>query len=269
MQILRGRGFQDCRGIDQANGVFRRPLLDVSRSDLRQYLTINSLPWREDPSNATAGYVRNSIRLQQLPAIQKREDINRWLAVRGEAARRHWQCAESWVQKLCRSEPENICALDVVDLPEPMLCAVVSRWAVYRKVHLGRSHLLQLARGNCRVALGQGWLERIGTKIWLLTAGDLKKITTPHDAVFSPDQQFSACLLDKSEKVINVSVERGYPAAGKFPGSGPHEAKKLFRRMGIPALIRSHCLWFLAPQTNRVVVEYGGRLEGESVFLLP
>ena len=52
-------------------GVLIRPLLSVSRKQLRQVLAIRNLKYVEDPSNQDPCYRRNFIRLQFLPALAR------------------------------------------------------------------------------------------------------------------------------------------------------------------------------------------------------
>lgn len=67
--VLRGRG---AAGIAQVRGIFVRPLLDVSRADLRAWLTERGLAWREDPTNADVRFERNWVRHELMPALARR-----------------------------------------------------------------------------------------------------------------------------------------------------------------------------------------------------
>ena len=50
---------------------FLRPLLQVSRLDIRQWLTDAGVAWVEDPTNADIAFTRNHIRQQLLPALER------------------------------------------------------------------------------------------------------------------------------------------------------------------------------------------------------
>lgn len=50
---------------------FHRPLLQVPGAELRAWLGGQGADWIEDPSNADAGYVRNGIRAELLPVLQR------------------------------------------------------------------------------------------------------------------------------------------------------------------------------------------------------
>lgn len=69
-RFLRGSGTAGLSGIRPAtpSGVIR-PLLDVSRSEVEQFLHEREIPWREDSSNASLQFARNRIRHGLLPLL--------------------------------------------------------------------------------------------------------------------------------------------------------------------------------------------------------
>ena len=48
-----------------------RPLLDISRADVASYARLRAIPYVEDPTNADRNYLRNRLRLDLLPAIER------------------------------------------------------------------------------------------------------------------------------------------------------------------------------------------------------
>lgn len=71
MRLLRGSGMTGLSGMAYRNGRgYIRPLLDISRSEIEQYLRSYSLEWREDASNVDISYLRNRIRHQLLPLLE-------------------------------------------------------------------------------------------------------------------------------------------------------------------------------------------------------
>lgn len=70
LRLLRGTGPTGLRGILPATRAgLVRPLLALSRSAIRSYLTENHLPWREDASNASPRFLRNRVRAELLPLL--------------------------------------------------------------------------------------------------------------------------------------------------------------------------------------------------------
>jgi tRNA(Ile)-lysidine synthase len=64
MSGLSGMAYRNERG-------YVRPLLDVSRVEIEQYLCERGLHWREDASNSDTAFLRNRIRHQLLPLLEE------------------------------------------------------------------------------------------------------------------------------------------------------------------------------------------------------
>ncbi len=76
LRALRGAGvdglaaMQELRGFDP--GMLWRPLLHLPRAALEQYAAQQQLRWIDDPSNDSADFDRNFLRLQVLPLLRQR-----------------------------------------------------------------------------------------------------------------------------------------------------------------------------------------------------
>ena len=71
INLLRGAGLNGLKGMKPQNGVIIRPLLWVSREQIRKYAVENQILWREDHTNAESVYLRNKIRNQLLPVFDE------------------------------------------------------------------------------------------------------------------------------------------------------------------------------------------------------
>jgi tRNA(Ile)-lysidine synthase len=71
LRLLRGSGPRGLAGILPRAGRVVRPLLDVSRADLRAYVAARSLAFRDDASNADVRIPRNRIRHELLPYLER------------------------------------------------------------------------------------------------------------------------------------------------------------------------------------------------------
>jgi tRNA(Ile)-lysidine synthase len=70
--LLRGSGTQGLRGIPIVReGRIIRPLLQVGRGEILEYLASRALRYRDDVSNASPTYRRNRIRHELLPRLQE------------------------------------------------------------------------------------------------------------------------------------------------------------------------------------------------------
>lgn len=76
LQLLRGAGPKGLAAMPESSvlghGHLVRPLLDISRAELRTYADQQSLRWIEDPSNAQLDYDRNFLRHSILPLLKQR-----------------------------------------------------------------------------------------------------------------------------------------------------------------------------------------------------
>ncbi|WP_378955344.1 tRNA lysidine(34) synthetase TilS [Pelosinus sp. sgz500959] len=75
INILRGAGSTGIRGIQPINGDLIRPLLSVSRADISDYCQQEKLEPRFDSSNLKMNYLRNRIRINLLPELEKQYNI--------------------------------------------------------------------------------------------------------------------------------------------------------------------------------------------------
>lgn len=78
MRLIRGSGPQGLAGIPPVRRLggasgpqIIRPLINVWRTDIMRYLRANNLKYREDETNESPEYLRNRIRLELLPKLEK------------------------------------------------------------------------------------------------------------------------------------------------------------------------------------------------------
>lgn len=72
LHLLRGSGLRGLRGmLPLKEGRLVRPLLGVGREDIEGYAKAHKLSFLEDPSNRDLRYLRNRIRWQLLPLLQR------------------------------------------------------------------------------------------------------------------------------------------------------------------------------------------------------
>lgn len=71
LKLLRGARLDACHGMKPKRGFLVRPLLHVPRAELIAYAKTHELPWRDDASNLDRTYLRNQIRLDILPNMDR------------------------------------------------------------------------------------------------------------------------------------------------------------------------------------------------------
>ncbi|MFV1970504.1 MAG: tRNA lysidine(34) synthetase TilS [Acidimicrobiia bacterium] len=70
MRLLRGSGAGAIAGIPYRRGVWRRPLLEFSRAELRSRASDLGLPFADDPANEDQRFLRSRIRHGVMPVIE-------------------------------------------------------------------------------------------------------------------------------------------------------------------------------------------------------
>ena len=97
MRLVRGCGIVGLSGIPVKRRVEEtwivRPLLDVWRREVLAYLTDAGLTFREDPSNRDLRFVRNRIRHELLPLLERNYNPNIKQALTQLAEQNHWDAA--------------------------------------------------------------------------------------------------------------------------------------------------------------------------------
>jgi tRNA(Ile)-lysidine synthase len=84
-RLLRGSGTAGLAGVLPVTGRRIRPLIDCTRSQVRDYLASFRIFWREDATNSDTSYARNYIRHQILPVLP--QGVETVLARTAELAR--------------------------------------------------------------------------------------------------------------------------------------------------------------------------------------
>lgn len=72
MNILRGSGLEGLLGIEPVRDFYIRPLIEISREEIENYLHRENIPFRIDSTNLMTDYFRNRIRLELMPLIEKK-----------------------------------------------------------------------------------------------------------------------------------------------------------------------------------------------------
>lgn len=71
LRLLTGAGSDGLAGIPPARGSVVRPLIERTRAEIETYLRARGLEWREDPSNRDPRFLRNRVRHELLPWLER------------------------------------------------------------------------------------------------------------------------------------------------------------------------------------------------------
>ncbi len=138
MRLLRGSGAQGLGGIPPVRGSkFIRPLIEVSRSEIDEYLEQLQLKPRQDSSNLSTVYERNKVRLELIPMLEReyRPNIKQILQQTGDILR----AEDDLLTDLARESMENC-----VQFPD--VRTAIIRISDFRGYHLAlQRRILRLA----------------------------------------------------------------------------------------------------------------------------
>lgn len=71
MNIIRGTGLSGLTGMDYANGNIIRPMLNIDKKDILEYLEKNNISYAVDKTNLTNDYTRNYIRNELITRLRE------------------------------------------------------------------------------------------------------------------------------------------------------------------------------------------------------
>ena len=72
MRLMRGSGSTGLRGmVALREGIFLRPMLNITRAEIKAYAEANGISFREDETNADWRFLRNRVRGDLLPALRQ------------------------------------------------------------------------------------------------------------------------------------------------------------------------------------------------------
>lgn len=74
INLLRGTGVEGLTGIKAKKDNIVRPLLNISREEINQYIDEQKINFREDSTNASTKYIRNQLRHKVIPELRSISD---------------------------------------------------------------------------------------------------------------------------------------------------------------------------------------------------
>jgi tRNA(Ile)-lysidine synthase len=227
LRLSYGSGLEGLAGIRPVHGAVVRPLLGLSRADLRAAVEAAGLTPLADPTNDDLGLPRNRLRHRLLPALEAAEPgLPERLARLAGRARAAGGALERRLERALSAPPvAGGVALgrgEFEKLPEPVrpfvLAALHRRaGAPYPAGAAARAELLRQlgGRGRAGCDCGGGWR-------WEAAAGDLLVLRRRREGERVPDFTYTLQIpgsLDIPELALRVEVSRRPVAAWMFRGS--------------------------------------------------
>lgn len=204
MRIFRGTGLEGLKGIEYKRDNIIRPLLDIDRKQIENYVNEKGLKAITDSSNLHTDYFRNRIRLNVLPEINNaaRIDVTENLirlskiVVTDEDFLRY--NAEIAYKNACINKSSESVELDLAELMK-MHQAMVGR-------------VLRIAILNCCGSIDGIGFVHIDKLLWLIRDGQTgSRIDIPHGMMAI--KSYSSIIIKKQgeEKELNFEYKLKIP----------------------------------------------------------
>jgi tRNA(Ile)-lysidine synthase len=216
MRLLRGSGSSGLAGIPPCRDeVIIRPLIEINRKEVEAYVKTQGLPYVTDSSNLRAPYLRNRIRLDVFPHLEKFQPrLVERLAETAEILRMEDEYLEqivaAWVDGQTETNLEGTVSVSLrsfLDLPPPLR---------RRAVRL----LIRMVKKN---------LRRIGSR-HVRSVMSLAEGQKPQAALDLPGK---LCVQRTYERLVfkSSSPEEGVPFDYEIRGPGAFPLKKIGRTL--------------------------------------
>lgn len=204
-RLLRGSGICGLAAIPPRRHSTIRPLLALSRTEIRDWLRGSGLAWREDTSNSNPRFVRNRLRLRTLPALARTYNPNLEEALAGtaELSRAEEEYWAEQVESLYRQLASPTSSGTVVNVKALANCHLAVKRRVIRNA-------ISRAKGSLR-SIDRRHIEAVLAIIESRHGHD--RVNIPGlDVIRSFDQLLLAAPeLFKRERNYHVGVELGIP----------------------------------------------------------
>jgi tRNA(Ile)-lysidine synthase len=228
LRLIRGAGARGLAGIRPRADKVVRPLLEISRADLRTYAAQHRLAFREDATNADVGIPRNRVRLELIPALQGYSPAIVTILAREAALARE---DEEYLQRtaievgdsiVLRSKRGVELEAEAIRALPPALASRVARLALEATAagrFIGFQHidrLLELAGApeGASVALPGGVATRRGGRIVLGTAAPLPFSNSFRFPLSIPGEVALTGWAVSAERVEDAAGVQAPPARG-------------------------------------------------------
>jgi len=247
LHLLRGAGMQGLRGIMPRNGNLIRPLLQLSKQNLLNYLQENQISFCVDQSNQDQTFLRNRIRHQLIPLLQNEynpriaENLSRLAEIVGAENDYLQQIMQGYWKQLVYAQDEQglemdldgfkvlplavrrrltIMALSAVGGPTGWEARDVEK--VLELLHKpGSAKILQLKKG---IKINKSYDRIIFTSNWQETDIFNIEVTIPGQAILPDGTTYGFILEDKGR--LNAEADEIYLD---------------YDKLSLPLVLRSRC----------------------------
>jgi tRNA(Ile)-lysidine synthase len=225
LKLTRGAGIDGLSGIslmsEMSGRKLIRPLLHITRRQITDFLTDNGIKWREDSSNTDIAFLRNRVRHELLPWLQKnlnfgiKDTLCRTAAILQDESIWLNELAEKLLNK-CVGQDDSLYISALNEEPVAARRRVLRVWLSFKGIDIDSLSFQLIQRadellcrcidGSCSIELTGGYLlTRQYDKLMVEKSSD-KVLYEPFEIQFSVPAEV---ILPEQSIKITASIDAG------------------------------------------------------------
>lgn len=178
LNLLRGTGTRGLRGMGDRD-IIVRPLLGISRAQIREWMSERKLPWREDSTNASSAYKRNRLRSEVIPVLK---EMNPSLQDSLRRTMEHISQVDDIAEDYFSGVRDSVCTGGTVSI-RALLALKHPRYVLFRLVEpVG---LTETALDNLWDTISSG--RQVGGRVFLGKRGEVRGLPKWKLSIIIPD----------------------------------------------------------------------------------
>jgi tRNA(Ile)-lysidine synthase len=145
LRLIRGTGLHGLSAMSAKNGKIIRPLLEISRQEIIDYLKENKLSYRIDKTNKESIYLRNKIRNKLIPYLEKNynPNVRQVLAKSAKTFSQDYAVIEELTEKAWK-ESESLSAKKILALPMAIQKRIIQKAIAQKKPRSTQENFAQV-----------------------------------------------------------------------------------------------------------------------------
>lgn len=260
MNILRGTGLHGLGGIDYVSGDILRPLLDVTRTQIMEYVQENNIPYVTDSTNTDNSYRRNAVRNNLFAYVEDNYgvDLVDKLNSLADLAREDSDCLERMADEVFRiavveNVPDSKVVLDARIIGDAD--TAIAKRAIRRAIGTVKGDLVDISHSHVESVLSIA--DKTG-----------KQVPLPHGLVAKAAyNRITICRGDMQESPKQLPLPQMTVETWEYSGNNAKLYKKLNSRPAPGEYMHTMCFDADAVAALGEPPAFRYRLTGDRIML--
>lgn len=257
-RLARGTSLKGACGIPPVRGKIIRPLIEVSSSEIREYLDEKSIPYRVDSTNSDNDYSRNFIRNKLIPQFKL---LNSEFEKNAANFLRSVNENEAFVESHISTLYDNVCKdniiliSEIINLSTAVKKRIISRWLSENEFKVDEYRITKVLalcdknsrfqlKGDCYAVSANGqiriaYFKENQSECTFIVDKTVLSVKDFLNKCEFKDKKFDfLCDCDKIVGNVCVRVRKEGDCISPQGRNGKKTLKKLFNELHIPPEIR-------------------------------